>query len=122
MKILIADSDAAYSGVLKEKLEKEKLDVDVVCDGKDVCARVKASKPDLIVMDPAFTKKDGFEVLSDIKVDAALKSIPVVVVSGMSGDQEIKRALQAGVLNYYVKDQHPIVEIVEKLKEHILLA
>ena len=46
------------------------------------------------------------------------KLIPVIVFSNLGGDTEIKRALEMGADDYFVKSQHPIEEVIEKVKEY----
>jgi DNA-binding response OmpR family regulator len=55
------------------------------------------------------------EVLADLKADSDLKLIPVVVLSNLETDETIKKALSLGAVDYFVKTQHPIAEIVEKV-------
>jgi DNA-binding response OmpR family regulator len=49
--------------------------------------------------------------------DVKLKGIPVVVLSNLGQDEEIKRALKLGAMDCFVKTQHPISEIAEKVKK-----
>src|SRR3989344_226499 len=111
MKILVIDGDAVYASVLREKLEKEKFDVEAAENGDEAYGKAAASKPDLIVVDMMLPKKDGFEVISEIRADRSLDNVPIFVVSQIGGDVDIKRALDLGAANFYAKDQHPIAEI-----------
>lgn len=120
MKILIVEDEEILLKVLQEKLEKEKYKVELVVDGAEVLRRAKSFRPDLILLDLILPNKDGFEVLKELKLDSGLKLIPVVVLSNLGQDEEIKRALQLGAVDYLVKTQHPINEIVEKVKRHLL--
>jgi DNA-binding response OmpR family regulator len=80
----------------------------------------KSFKPDAVVLDLLLPKKNGFEVLEILKSDQELKIIPVVVVSNLGEDSDIKRALSLGAADYYVKSEHPLNEIVEKVENVIL--
>ena len=121
MKILIADGDAVFGSVLKEKLEKERIDVEILRNGSEVHGRAKEFKPDLIVMDLVLPQKEGFDVLTELKDDSTLKSVPVMIVTDIFGDEDIKRALDAGAVNYYVKSQHPVTEIVQNIKDFLIM-
>jgi len=65
---------------------------------------------------------DGFEVLRELKANDDTKRIPVVAITNLSEDDNIKKALQMGVVDYFVKSNHPVNEIVEKVKAVLLKA
>lgn len=122
MKVLIVEDEDVLAKVLQEKMEMSGYDVAVAVDGEDALRMAASSKPDVIVLDLLLPKKNGFEVLDALKKDGELKMIPVVVVSNLGEDSDIKRALSLGAADYYVKSEHPINEIVEKVKNVILQA
>ena len=82
---------------------------------------VKKTKPDLVLLDLLLPKKLGIEVLKEMKLDAEVKDVKVLVLSNLDDDQDIKTALALGAVDYFVKTQHPLKEIVEKVKEHLLI-
>ncbi|MDO8504664.1 MAG: response regulator [Candidatus Liptonbacteria bacterium] len=116
MKILIVEDEPVLSKVLKEKFVKSGFETRVSADGEAAMLDVVAFKPDVIVLDLVMPKKNGFEVLKSIKENQDISMIPVVVVSNLGEDGDIKRALSLGAADYFVKSQHPINEIVEKVK------
>lgn len=122
MKILIVEDEDILSRVLKEKLEKEKLTVDTVMNGNNVISSVKSFKPDLILLDIVLPKINGLEILGQIRADQSIANIPVLVLSNLGDDQSIKAALKLGAVDYFVKTQHPLNEIVEKIKDNLLKA
>jgi CheY-like chemotaxis protein len=63
----------------------------------------RAPRPDLILLDLNLPKKDGLEVLEEIKSDPALKNIPVVMVSGNIHDGDIKRAYELQASSFLMK-------------------
>ena len=120
MKILLVEDEEILADVMQEKLVEAKFTVDLATDGEMALQKAAHSHPDLIMLDLLLPKKDGFEVLKELKADAKLKNIPVVVLSNLGQDEEIKKALQLGAVDYLVKTQHPINEVVEKIKAFIL--
>ncbi|KKU14487.1 MAG: Response regulator receiver protein [Parcubacteria group bacterium GW2011_GWB1_45_9] len=116
MKILIVEDEAVLSKVLKEKFERSGFECIVASDGEVAITMARDGKPDVIVLDLVLPKKNGFLVLEEIKEDAGMKLIPIVVVSNLGEDGDIKKALALGAADYFVKSQHPINEIVEKVK------
>lgn len=116
MKILIVEDEQVLSKVLKEKFEKAGFETKVSSDGEAAILDSKSFLPEIIVLDLVLPKKSGFEVLKAVKADPETKAIPVIVVSNLGEDSDIKQALSLGAKDYFVKSQHPINEIVEKVK------
>ncbi len=122
MKILIVEDEEVLVKVLQEKFEKENFTVKIAQDGAAVMPLVKTFKPDLILLDIIMPKKDGLSVLQELKDDTEFASIPVIMTSNLGEDEKIKQALKLGAVDYLVKTQHPINEVVEKVKKHLLKA
>lgn len=116
MKILVVEDEVVLSKVLKEKFERSDFEVQVAADGEVAVIMARSFKPDVIALDLVLPKKNGFTVLKELKEDAEMKGIPVIVVSNLGEDSDIKRAIALGATDYFVKSQHPINEIVEKVK------
>lgn len=116
MKILIVEDEIVLSKVLKEKFERSGFEAQVAGDGEVAVTMAGEFKPDIIVLDLVLPKKNGFTVLKEIKENPNLSTVPVIVVSNLGEDSDIKHALTLGAADYFVKSQHPINEIVEKVK------
>lgn len=120
MKILIAEDEEVLQKVLVEKFQNEKYALRTVTRGTEVLETSEVFKPDCILLDLMLPGMDGFEVLKQLKSDPELKQIPVIVLSNLGQDDEIKRVLALGAVDYLVKTQHPIDEVVEKVHMHVL--
>lgn len=116
MKILIIEDEEALSRVLKEKLETEGFEAMIIGDGGEAISGALAFKPDIILLDLLLPKRNGFEILEELKDNIDLKTVPVIVLSNLGEDENIKKAIQLGAGDYFVKTQHPINEIIEKVK------
>lgn len=119
MKILIIEDETVLLKVLAEKFENEKFDVVLAEDGEEGLLKVRGSKPDMILLDIILPKKDGIEVLKELKADPELKDIPVIIISNLGSDEKIRETLQLGAVDYLIKTQHPINEVVERVQEHL---
>jgi len=117
MKILIVEDEDVLSLVLEEKLKNEGYEVMIAKDGEEAVPKAEKFKPDAILLDLILPKKGGLEVLEALKSNSALKLTPVIVLSNLEGDETIKNALSLGAVDYFVKTQHPIAEIIEKIEE-----
>jgi len=122
MKILIVEDEEILRKVLQEKFEKEKFTVKTAVDGVSVMPLVKTFKPDLILLDIVLPKQDGLSVLQELKADTEFNTIPVIMTSNLGEDEKIKQALKFGAVDYLVKTQHPINEVVEKVKKYLVKA
>lgn len=120
MKILIAEDEEILKKVLQEKFEKEKFTVALVDDGSEVLFAVKSFHPDLILLDIMLPKKDGLSILEELQEDPELKNIPVIILSNLGEDEKIKKALSLGAVDYMVKTQHPINEVLERVRVHLI--
>ena len=116
MKILIVEDEQVLSKVLEEKFDKAGFDTKVSSDGEVAILDAKSFLPSIIILDLVLPKKSGFEVLKAVKADPETQAIPIIVVSNLGEDGDIKMALSLGAKDYFVKSQHPINEIVEKVK------
>ncbi|EKD23812.1 MAG: Response regulator receiver protein [uncultured bacterium] len=119
-KIVIVEDEEALARVLKEKFETEEFQVELAMDGKVALPIIQKMKPDLVLLDLMLPKRDGIDVLRDIKADHDLENLPVIVLSNLDGDEDIKQAIALGAKDYFVKSQHPIKEVVEKVKDFLI--
>ena len=60
---------------------------------------------------------NGFEVLEQIKGEPSLKSIPVILLTNLGGQDDAKKGLELGAVAYLIKSDHTPAEIVAKVKE-----
>lgn len=118
-KILIVEDEAVLLNVLKDRFESEKWDVQTAEDGEAAVETINKRKFDLVLLDLLLPKKDGFEVLKEVRENPELKDLPIVVLSNLGSDEDIKKALNLGANDYFVKTQHPIGEILEKAETFI---
>ncbi len=72
-------------------------------DGEDALAKAREHKPDLILLDVIMPKLQGFEVLASLKSDAATRDIPVIMLSNLQDESDVRKATDAGALDYLVK-------------------
>jgi len=112
VEVLIVEDNDADVHLTATALRDARIanDIHVVGNGEDAIAFLKregayvsALRPDLILLDLNLPKKDGFQVLEELRADADLKTIPVIVVSGSDRQQDIARAYDLNIAAYLVK-------------------
>jgi len=103
-RLLVADAlrDAAFNGELQFVEDGEEL-VDYLQQRGKFPARAAASLPGLILLDLNMPKKNGKEVLREIKKDPALRHIPVVVFTTSRADMDIAAAYELGANSFVPK-------------------
>lgn len=118
-KILIVEDDVQISKVYEIQLKKEGFQTVTAHNGEDAIKMLIDENPDLVTLDLMIPKKDGFEVLEDIRDNHKDIKIPIVVISnlGQAGDKE--RVLSLGATEFLVKTDHSIQEIMNKIKGYL---
>jgi len=117
--VLIVEDEDFLVRALKDNLVSEGYTVSVATDGEATFEELRKGKPSLILLDLLLPKKNGFDVLADIRSNPEWQHIPVVILSNLGEDSEIKRALELGANDYFVKSQHPIQEVMGKVREYL---
>lgn len=90
-------------------------------DGEEGLAVVLADRPNVVLLDLILPKKDGYQVLREIKANAGTKDIPVVILSNLESLDHVDYALRLGASAYLSKANHQPKDIVDRV-ENILAA
>jgi CheY-like chemotaxis protein len=88
-KILIVDDDEDVILILSTVLEDKGYMAVYAMNGRRGLEVAKAESPDLILLDLMMPQKSGISLLADLKKDASLKKIPVIMITGVSGETGI---------------------------------
>jgi len=128
VEILLVEDSPADVRLTMEALKEEKLynNLSVVNDGVEAIAFLrkegkyaKAIRPDLILLDLNLPKKDGREVLKEIKNDDDLKRIPVVVLTVSKADEDVLKSYNLHANCYITKpiDLNQFSKVVKSIKD-----
>ena len=115
--ILFIEDEPTIQKSISRFLEKEGYEVKSALDGEIGLETAKKVKPDLILLDLILPKKDGFEVLKELKKEEATKNIPVIALTNLEESNNIERVLSLGATAYLIKANYKLEEIVEKIKQ-----
>ncbi|MBP7822390.1 MAG: response regulator [Candidatus Moranbacteria bacterium] len=118
--VLIIEDDSFYSNVYKTKIEKEGLSAVLASDGEEALKIAMEKKPALVILDLVMPGKDGFQTLTEMSSDPNLKDIPVVVLSNLSQEEDIKYVMDLGAKEYIIKANIPINELIQKIKKYLI--
>lgn len=117
--VLIVEDDPYFGKICQTKLRRENIATQLVDTGREALTLMRQDLPALILLDLIMPGKNGFETLAEIKADPQLKDIPVITLSNLSEPEDIERMLTLGAVDYLVKANVPIQEIVTKVKQHL---
>ncbi len=128
INILLVEDDPGDVELTREGLAAGKILVNlhVVEDGMKALEFLRhqgpyaaAVRPDLILLDLNMPKKDGREVLTEIKADPELRSIPVVVLTTSEAESDIARCYDAGANCYITKPVgfEVFIKVVQQIEE-----
>ncbi|MEM9674630.1 MAG: response regulator [Cyclobacteriaceae bacterium] len=128
IEVLLVEDSEADATLVEESLQDSKLKVNlqIVRDGVEAINYLNkkgeyrgATIPDIIILDLNLPKKDGREVLEDIKADEALKRIPVVVLTTSSAEEDIYRSYKLHANCYITKplDFEQFAKIVASIED-----
>ncbi len=119
-KILLIEDDPVLSKVINEELKENDFQVFLADDGEKGIKLAKTKKPDLILLDLILPSKHGFDVLEELKAFSGTNDIPVIIMTMLSSDEDIKKGLKLGATDYIVKSQHSVAEIIENIKNFFI--
>jgi CheY-like chemotaxis protein len=128
IEVLLVEDDPGDVLMTKEAFEEHKLRnrLSVVSDGDEALSYLRqegvhrdAPRPDLILLDLNLPRRDGRQVLEEIKSDPDLRRIPVVVLTTSQADEDILRSYQLHANAYVTKpvDFERFVNVVKQIDE-----
>ncbi len=117
-RILLVDDELDIREEVKKKLVKENYEVITASEGYEALSRCKADNPDLVILDVAIPRINGYEICERIKQDSGTRNIPVLFVTGKELDSKgiIERCDTLGA-HGFIRKPCTMAEILGKIKE-----
>jgi len=116
-KIIILEDDHILLKALNIELLSSGFEVLSATDGEIGLKLICEKKPDLVLLDLVMPKMHGFEVLTKLKNNMDTKDIPVIILSNLGQDEEIKKGMKLGALDYYKKASTDLSKLSDKIKK-----
>ena len=121
MSVLLVDDDPGDAVLVREAFARARLRNEVVVVGDGVLALEHLRDPamltpDLVLLDLNLPRKDGREVLAEIRADAALTHLPVVILTTSEAESDIRRSYELHA-NAYVSKPTDLGRFFEVLRE-----
>ena len=115
--VLVIEDDTFLSNIYKTKFEMEGFKVSTSDNGEAGLADIKKKMPDIVLLDILLPKMDGFSVLEKAKADAAIKDIPVILLTNLGQKDDVDKGLKLGAVDYLIKAHFKPGETVEKVRK-----
>lgn len=114
-KVLIVEDDKSISDALRTKLDKQGFETKTAYNGEEALRILENFKYDLVLLDLIMPKLDGMATLQRIK-DKGIKT-KVIVLSNLGQEQDKEAAKRLGAIEYFVKAEISLSEIVDVIKK-----
>ena len=118
-KVLIAEDDRFLMKMGQAKLTKGGYEVIPAVNGDEALSKAKKEKPDIILLDIIMPQKNGFEVLELLRKDKKFKKTPILILSNLGQESDIKRGKELGATDYIVKSNMSISEVLKKVESYV---
>lgn len=115
--ILIVEDDSVLQKTMQEYLQMEGFVANVASDGDEAMKLAKELKPDLILLDIVLPKKDGYEIIQEVRADDVIGKVPIMLLTNLGGINDVEKALGLGATTYLVKADYTLEEVANKVKE-----
>jgi len=114
MTVLVIDDDPVILELLRVNFEIEGFDVITASDGEEGFARAQALHPDVVISDIMMPKRDGLQLLGDLKGSPGTEDLPVILLSAKAQKSEVQQGLDLGADDYITKPFDPI-KLIDRL-------
>lgn len=114
-KILVVDDERPIAEIIKYNLHKEGYEVQTVYDGEDAIKLVHQIKPDLVILDVMLPRKNGFEILKEVRMEYVM---PVIMLTAKEAEEDKILGLELGADDYITKP-FSNKEVVARVKANL---
>ncbi len=120
-KILLIEDDQILGKLYQLKFQKNGFAIAIAFDGKEGLDLMRSGDPDLVILDLLMPRMDGFAFLEALNADAALagRNTPVIVLSNLGQNDDIKRAKALHARDFFVKADTSLDQMVETVRRYV---
>ena len=108
-RILVVDDESLNRILLSTNLQESGYAVETAEDGQQALAMLRARLFDAVLLDLIMPRMDGYQVLAEMKQDARLRRIPVIIISSSDEIDSIVRCIEMGATDYLAKPFDPVL-------------
>lgn len=116
IRVLYIEDEKFFADTVEKVLKTAGYSVKQAADGEVGLQLAREWKPNLILLDLLLPKIEGFEVLKQLKSDLATQSIPIIILSNLNSEDDVKKATDLGAQHFFVKAVTMPTNIVNMVK------
>lgn len=116
--IILVEDEEILVNMYKLKLSKGGYTVLTASNGELGLDLIKKTKADLVLLDVMMPKMDGFAVLEAIRKEKKISKLPVILLTNLGQDEDIKKGKEYGVVDYCIKANMTPHELVDKIDQY----
>jgi len=114
-KVLVVEDDKFLRELLVRKLFSGGFEVESTIDATGTFEILSGWMPSIILLDLILPGEDGFSILEKLKKDKKFASVPVIILSNLGQQEDIDKAIALGAIDFMVKANFTLDEIIEKV-------
>lgn len=114
--VVLVEDDATLVDMYTVKFTQEGFDLKIAANGAQGLELVKKELPGIVLLDVIMPGMDGFAVLKELKADPRTKKIPVILLTNLGQDEDVRKGRELGAADYIVKASLTPGEVVEKVR------
>lgn len=107
--VLVVDDNEMNRDLLSRRLQRQGHKIVMAENGKQALEQLQSQPFDLILLDVMMPEMNGYQVLEHLKADAALRHIPVIMISALDDIDSVVRCIELGAEDYLFKPFNPIL-------------
>lgn len=115
-RILLIEDEDFLRRIFKSRLVGEGYEVSDVGSAEQALEWLEESAPDLIILDLYLPRMSGFEFLKWVKSNPARKDVPVLILSGLGQESDIRKGLELGAQEFVIKTNVKPPELLNKIR------
>ncbi len=116
--IYLVEDDSFISGMYQTKLRNVGYTVEMGADGEAAWERLQQDPlPDLVLLDVVLPKKDGFEILEELRKSEKTKNLPIILLTNLGQKPDVERGIKLGADDYIIKAHYTPSEVMEKIEK-----
>lgn len=118
ISLLLIEDDSFISSMYKTKLSGLGYAVEVIEDGELAEQRLQHDPlPDLVLLDIVLPKRDGFEILAQVRKNERTRNLPVILLTNLGQKPDVERGLKLGANDYIIKAHYTPSEVVDRVNK-----
>lgn len=115
MKVMLVEDEKDIRDILKSLLEEEGFQVVALENGINILEDLKQNQPDMLLLDQILPGKTGVEAVREVRGNPLYSKLPIIMVTGLSGEDDRVNALDLGADDYVTKPFYP-KELAARIK------